>query len=101
MTSALVKALRAGCIATAGLSCVFLLAGCASGGSSGQSQDFQDGYSGGCYNGKIAAGFDEPYSDPDSSRYGVDPQYTEGWKAGYTECFERFRQFPDMGDKRQ
>lgn len=85
----------------AGLACALVLAGCAAGGTSDQSADYQDGYSAGCYNGKIGAGFDEPYADPDPNRYGIDAQYTQGWKAGYTECFEQFRQFPPMGDRRQ
>jgi hypothetical protein len=82
-----------------GLLCALVLAGCVADGSSGQSQDFQAGYAAGCYNGKIAAGLDLPYTDPDPNRYGVNQQYTEGWKAGYTECFEQYRDFPMMGQR--
>jgi hypothetical protein len=98
----ILKAFRGVRIAAAGLLCLCALAACAGGSntSSDHSSDYEDGYSAGCFNGKIGAGFEEPYTEPDPKRYGIDAQYTEGWKAGYTECFERFDRFPPMGDKR-
>ncbi|MFO0998173.1 MAG: hypothetical protein U1F33_15940 [Alphaproteobacteria bacterium] len=93
--------LRHGCLACVALLSMAVLAACAQPGLSNQPQDYQDGYSAGCYNGRIAAGFNEPYSQPDPSRYGTNEQYTEGWKSGYVECFEQYKRFPPMGDRLQ
>ena len=52
-----------------------------------ETQGYRDGYIAGCSSGQVYAGKPGPEAPRDDTRYGVDPQYTQGWKDGQNECY--------------
>jgi hypothetical protein len=52
----------------------------------GYTPAYAQGYADGCASGKEAAGGLFAQSRKDASRYGVHPEYTPGWDAGFAKC---------------
>ncbi len=65
----------------------------------GSPEAYVEGWGHGCDTGYAEAGRGTHLfaGYKDGARYGEDPEYTEGWDAGYEHCFEEERRTPWMG----